>query len=547
MYIPPSSITPFIDGSVVRASDFNDKFTILVAAINDNDSRISTIITALGGGFSVNVKSTTYGAKGDGVTDDTVAIQNAINYAISTGVPVYFPLGYYLVSDSLLVQQNGSYRDAILVGDGNATLKMINSSKPTIDVKPSTSLFAISGINFKYDGTNIVAGAGTDNNSHIYIDNTSYYLNTAIIDNCYFDTTQAGLNTGNNYVYAINTYSVSDMTIKDCVFASYTECAIKLRRSSNVKIKRNYFMTCRIATIGMYTASLNGITPPTPAGMYYYDTTGDSSCYNNLVENNTFFLGGWAGYAISGFRTVGLRVLNNEFYVDCGADTTAGVLGYSVISLYGVINGSSTTPVVVYRDYCQGTQIIGNKFFNDLGYSSTNPSTRGAMALTNQIDATVSNNTLLDMGSSTVFNVPMDIRYSYSVVVSDNHITRCRSINAAIYFNTVVGITIRGNVFTDAIYGATSLVSVLEYADRGTISDPFSVGVFTGNVVTYTNSTYKYTVIYTSANGSYMTNSQFYVRSFGNQVIGGTQAGYQTGRVFDEIDDVQVLTWMGVV
>ena len=34
-----------------------------------------------------------YGAKGDGTTDDTAAITNAVN----SGLPVYFPVGRYLV------------------------------------------------------------------------------------------------------------------------------------------------------------------------------------------------------------------------------------------------------------------------------------------------------------------------------------------------------------------------------------------------------------------------------------------------------------------
>jgi polygalacturonase len=50
---------------------------------------------------------TTFGAIGDGTTDDTVAIQNAIDSLVtsptSTGGTVYFPVGDYLISAALEV------------------------------------------------------------------------------------------------------------------------------------------------------------------------------------------------------------------------------------------------------------------------------------------------------------------------------------------------------------------------------------------------------------------------------------------------------------
>lgn len=43
-----------------------------------------------------------FGAKGDGITDDTEAIQSAIDSLPNGGV-LYFPLGKYIVSEELLV------------------------------------------------------------------------------------------------------------------------------------------------------------------------------------------------------------------------------------------------------------------------------------------------------------------------------------------------------------------------------------------------------------------------------------------------------------
>jgi hypothetical protein len=66
----------------------------------------------------LNVKD--YGAVGDGVVNDTAAIQAAI----STGQHVYIPTGSYLIADALVITQPGQ----MISGDGrNASVLVINS------------------------------------------------------------------------------------------------------------------------------------------------------------------------------------------------------------------------------------------------------------------------------------------------------------------------------------------------------------------------------------------------------------------------------------
>lgn len=74
-----------------------------------------------------NVKD--YGAKGDGVTDDTAAIQSAIDN--NPHCIIYFPSGTYIISDSIKTSANEA--DKVILHLGSSTIKASNEYPTTSD------------------------------------------------------------------------------------------------------------------------------------------------------------------------------------------------------------------------------------------------------------------------------------------------------------------------------------------------------------------------------------------------------------------------------
>src|SRR5512146_1533094 len=106
----------------------------------EGEALTPTNLNAVGTGMALfSVKDPTYGAKGDGVTDDTAAFTSAISSAGSLGV-VFVPGGTYVVS-VITLPASGSD----LVGQGRATsLRMKGGANTSlIQNTPSISSIAV--------------------------------------------------------------------------------------------------------------------------------------------------------------------------------------------------------------------------------------------------------------------------------------------------------------------------------------------------------------------------------------------------------------------
>ena len=69
---------------------------------------------------AASVTVTQFGAKGDGVTDDTAAIQAAIEFVKNAGRgEIFFPTGTYIVSSPIIF-----YSNMIIRGNGREATKI---------------------------------------------------------------------------------------------------------------------------------------------------------------------------------------------------------------------------------------------------------------------------------------------------------------------------------------------------------------------------------------------------------------------------------------
>ena len=139
--------------------------------------------------LQVNVKN--YGATGDGVTDDTAAIQAAIDVANTAGGgEVFFPRGTYLISSTLTI-----YSKVILVGEGSSSteIKLKDSS-----VSTGADCAMIKSYNYdNLEGSNSWLVDSSDPGMPTWVALTNYAINMAlrptVANGCYYLlTTDAG-------------------------------------------------------------------------------------------------------------------------------------------------------------------------------------------------------------------------------------------------------------------------------------------------------------------------------------------------------------------
>jgi hypothetical protein len=343
---------------------------------------------------SVSVKD--FGAVGDGVTDDTAAIQSALTASATSGGELLLNNGTYAVT-ALSVPSNVSFKGESL----NAVLKNISTGVTNFVVIDGAENVTIKNITFD---TNSRLGIDTSGAVAIALTSTSSAVNNTTITGCKFingvirpfidvrnSIASTGLYITNNQFYGqtslipqvapspqntggvrmLSTASVSDIKIDNNYF-SYIEIATQVRPSPTAKtydFYTNFSWSGNVVTnvlddpnVGATPLELFGATNVTVNNnMLDSGGRGLSAAWvkngvynNNTVKNQTI-------YFIEVQSSDGITVSNNtalnckRFFAVTGISTDPGTSNVNIIG--NVIKGGNLG-IAGYNDTQNGFMII---------------------------------------------------------------------------------------------------------------------------------------------------------------------------------------------
>lgn len=286
----------------------------------------------------VSVKD--FGAVGDGVTDDTAAIQAAIDAIFAAGGgEVFFPKGTYLVSAMLEMRNEVSLR-----GVGDESQILANTDIVTFGNTPATPSTQLVGVVVTdLYLRNTISGAKT--NYDVYFQNPiQCVLRRVRVRSGHNDTQYSNTNVGGVYFHKLpaNTNPAWLNTLEDCFIQNNS---ILFNGISDSSIRGGYVWGhTRAFTIQL----INGGNI-------------DISDINGIIPSQYF-----GGIYLTGFFTNQIRISNCEF--DCNPDLVTGICINAVNSsrIVSVTNVTFWTPLregIRVEDPI-GWSVVGNTFWN---------------------------------------------------------------------------------------------------------------------------------------------------------------------------------------
>lgn len=321
---------------------------------NDLSDAVKAKLNSGSNNSIINVKD--YDAKGDGVTDDTTAIQNAIEYSKTNGGIVFFPKGTYLLSTVLFNPSTPGIASALMCYDGQILL----GEKATLKIGDASVTHTI----FTYNDSQATGYNGAKD---------------IIIDGLTFD---GNSNLSSNITH-VNVSHSSNIIIRNCNFLNGRNWHyIEINSSENVKVYNCNFDSYQLVN-GSYSESIQIDAAVGGGNLGSDDNTvcKDISIYNNKFNQNNMPA---IGNHYNAMHT-NIRIYNNIF---SGSNTTRGYIDFvsftKNVDVYDNTFYGGTYGVVI-PNVNKNSGVFNNRF-----EGTTNPySNLGIIKWTNIINNTL--------------------------------------------------------------------------------------------------------------------------------------------------------------
>jgi len=342
----------------------------------------------------VNVRD--FGALGNGIADDTAAIQRALQQIYSTtyndSTPtvrrtINIPAGTYLITAPILVPPYATLR-----GDGRQNTVLVTSNV-------SAPIFQTTDSQFNGTGSTLARDVLIEHMAFQQSGNASLITSSLLtldsvrnarIVNCSFrGNTTAGVTVNNLVFITDSVQSTRSITLEGCSFtyaAAGVNVVVQGAGVSAVRIDNSYFDS--LSNVAYFASnSVNGITTLNN----YYGSV--NSIRSIGINGNLTSLGGTTTTGPTGVIVGKLQTgVTTVTAIPTGAPTTVGTLstGTGAISYqldngsayrYGTVKYTSTGSAVTYEDdYTEtGTSLGGNLFVNSAGYLSCSVTTAATL------------------------------------------------------------------------------------------------------------------------------------------------------------------------
>ena len=427
------------------------------------EDRLDAVDSQLTHMAKINIKD--FGAKGDGVSDDTNAIQEAIDSIKSVGGSIYFPKcsDYYNVTSNIEL-----YSNIDIIGD---------ECKPFI----------------KYKGSNQVNIFNIENCENITIKNISIYNGGSSESN------HLGENSN-----GINIYNSKNIEINNCFITEIGGmCGIKFRKSKHLKVFDTDFYKCTYSML-----SIREETEDILVDRCSFDTV-----TSQTLQNTYTICTGASDYVNEySFLTRNLRIFNSKFINNPrweGIDTH-GCFDLQICNNYienvqtGIMVAFDVRPKVAFE---HGNIIISN---NIIKKGLSEEAGNGIVVQGNDNgtgeyaeNITISNNIILGSfgNPSSIYNSGLNLSNLKNVNINNNTINGCNNIS--MYINKVINGNINNNNILNTSKGDSILTPVrfetgcwlVKFKDNtiknSDIPDLIYRGIYSSNIglVEYDNNT----------------------------------------------------------